>query len=314
MKWNEITITTSREASDAVCDMLTTLGAQGVTIEDPEDILSEFNNKDGLDYVDPEFLKNLGTDVLVKAYFHNSKIISELLLVIKEKLSFISGFLDIGKGGFSTNTIDEEDWANSWKKYYNTFDISPNVTIKPSWQNVEVKEGKIVIELDPGMAFGTGTHETTKMCGVLLEKYIKKGNCVFDVGTGSGILAIMASKLGASNVRAIDIDELAVKVAKENAEINHENANIIIQKSTIEEYKGQGFDIIIANIIANVIVAISTQIKKNLKQNGLFITSGIIKDRMQDVIDTYTRLGFEIVETEEMGEWVAMVLRCPNTL
>jgi ribosomal protein L11 methyltransferase len=235
MKWNEIIITTTADAEEAVSEMLTTIGAAGVAIEDPNDIIIEVSKSDSLDYADPEFLDNLGTDVIIKAYFPETQSLGELVPLIGEKLKFISNFLDVGKGNISTNTIDEEDWANAWKKYYNTFSITENVTIKPSWQDVTISENKIVIELDPGMAFGTGTHETTKMCAVLIEKYIKDGDTVFDVGTGSGILAIMAAKLGASNVLAYDIDEVAVRVAKENSTINKANEVVTFSKGIIED-------------------------------------------------------------------------------
>lgn len=313
MQWNEIIITTTSEASDAISDMLTTVGAAGVAIEDPQDILMEVSKSDSLDYADPEFLSNLGTDVIIKAYFPQFQSLGELIPILEEKLKFVSNFLDIGKGSISNNTIDEEDWANAWKKYYNTFAITDNVTIKPSWQDVTVEAGKIVIELDPGMAFGTGTHETTKMCAVLVEKYVKAKDSVYDLGTGSGLLAIMAAKFGAV-VTAMDIDEVAVRVAKENANINNVSHVIALSKGVIEEYQGPKFNVIVANIIANVIVSIAPEVLKNIEKNGLFIASGIIKERKEDVLNTYQSLGFELVELNEMGEWVAIVFKCPDTL
>lgn len=312
--WNEIIITTTGEASDAVSEMLNTIGAAGVAIFDPQDILNEINSKGSLDYADPEFIANLGEDTIIKAYFPGTQNPEELKSLIGEKLSFISRFINIGKGEIETKTIDEEDWANAWKKYYNAFNITPGILIKPSWQDIDDTSSKMIIELDPGMAFGTGTHETTKMCAEMVEKYAKLGNEVFDVGTGSGILAIVSAKIGAGRILACDIDEVAVRVAKENATINGVEEKINIFGGVIEDYSGPKFDIVIANIIANVIIQIAPYVLRNLKQKGLFIASGIIRDRREEVLERYQSLGFELVDIQELGEWVAIVLRCPDSL
>ena len=212
MKWLEIQITTTEEASDAISEMLTSIGAGGVVIEDPNDILARINSPDSLDYADEEFLSSLGEDVVIKAYFPSHQGREGVVELIKEKLVFISGFLDTGKGYSGISEVDDEEWATAWKKYYRPFNISSKIVIKPSWEDYTAKENETVIELDPGMAFGTGTHETTRLCACMLEKFVKAGDSVIDLGCGTGILSIIAAKLGAKRVLAADIDETAVRI------------------------------------------------------------------------------------------------------
>ncbi len=314
MKWFEVIVTTTEEACDAVTEMLTTIGAGGVAIEDPNEIRREISRPDSLDYADDEFLNSLGTDVTVKAYFNGSLNITELSSLIKEKLSFIANFLDVGKGYSGFSEIDDEDWATSWKKYYKPFKISNKVVIKPSWEEYEKAPDDIVITLDPGMAFGTGTHETTRMCSQLIEKYIKPENTVIDVGCGTGILSIIAVKLGAKRATLIDVDETAVKVSLENAELNGVQDAVKVFKSDLRGVVPEKYDVVVANIIADVIVGISKAVPDYLKNEGYLITSGIIKERLSDVLAAYEGCGFSRVETLEMGEWVAVVFKCQSSL
>lgn len=314
MKWNEIRIKTTEEAQDAISYMLTSIGAGGVAIEDPNDIRREVAKPNSLDYADDEFLEALGEDVVIKAYFPGETNISELVSVIKEKLSFISSFLNVGEGYCGYSEVDDEDWSTSWKKYYKPFHLTDRLVVKPSWENYDNKDDEEVIELDPGMAFGTGTHETTRMCSALIEKYLKTGDKIIDVGCGTGILSIIASKLGASRVTAVDIDEVAVKVTKENCAINKVDDNVFAFKGVLEDIEKEKADIIIANIIADIIIGISESIPSYLKKDGVFITSGIIKERKQEVLDQYLKKGFKCEEIIELGEWVAIVLRCLDSL
>ncbi|OPX42668.1 ribosomal protein L11 methyltransferase [Ruminiclostridium hungatei] len=316
MKWYEIRVNTTEEASDAVAEMLTSMGAGGVAIKDPFDIRREIEKPNTLDYADEEFLEALGEDVVISAYFQNGLSIDELLKQINEGLANISQFLNIGKGLEGYGEVDDEDWSTAWKKYYKPFKLTDRIVVKPTWEAYEASGSEIIVEMDPGMAFGTGTHETTQMCSLLLDKYMSAGSEVLDVGCGTGILAIIASKLGAESVRALDIDEVAVKVAKENVEINGESVKIETRRGILSDLNqdGQKFDIIVANIIANVIIDLSTLIPYYLKKNSLFITSGIIRERKQDVIDACSKSGMGLIESLEMGEWVAMVFRCPDTL
>ncbi|NLL05142.1 MAG: 50S ribosomal protein L11 methyltransferase [Clostridiaceae bacterium] len=314
MIWYEVRIKTTEEAYDAVTEMLTRIGAGGVAIEDPNDIISELSKPDTLDYADDEFLSSLEDGVTIKAYFSEEVSISELTTLIEEKLKFIGQFLEVGEGFIGTSQVNDEDWSTSWKKYYKPLKLTDKLVIKPSWENYEKKEDEIVIEMDPGMAFGTGTHETTKMCSVLLEKYINHGDTVVDLGCGTAILSIISAKLGAKSVTAVDIDEVAVKVAKENCEINDVTSQVAVFRGVIDDLKKEKVDIIVANIIANVIIDISDKISSYLKKDGLFITSGIIKERKEEVLETYTKLGFECEQVDELGEWVAIVFRCLDSL
>jgi ribosomal protein L11 methyltransferase len=313
VKWIEIKIKTTEEACDAISYMLTSIGAGGVAIEDPNEIRRETQKSNSIDYVDDEFLNSLGEDVVVKAYFPGETNVPELVSLIKEKLAFIGTFLNVGEGYCGYAEMDEEDWSNSWKKYYKPLHLTDRLIVKPSWENYDNKDGEIIIEMNPGMAFGTGTHETTKMCAVLLDKYVKDGCRVIDVGCGTGILSIIASKLGAAEVTAVDIDEVAVKVAKENLELNKVD-NVRVFKGVLDDIEKEKRDIVVANIIANVIMDISSRVPYYLKKDGLFIASGIIKERKQEVLDECLRKGFECVEIIEMGEWVAIVLRCLDSL
>lgn len=314
MKWTEIVIKTTEEASDAISEMLNTIGAGGVVIEDPNEIRRQIESPNSLDYADQEFMDSLGTEVTVKAYFSEEKKAEELAALIKEKLKFISQFLDVGKGYAGCSSVDDEDWSTAWKKYYKPFNISNSVVIKPSWEEYNKKDGEIVIEMDPGMAFGTGTHETTRLCSQLLEEYVRPGDTVIDVGCGTGILSIIAVKLGAKNAIAVDIDEVAARVCKENCKINGVLDSISVSKGVLTDIKPQKVDIVVANIIADVIIGISGQVPEYLKKGGVLLTSGIIRERKDDVVKTYTDLGFELVKVLEMGEWVAIVFRCPDSL
>jgi ribosomal protein L11 methyltransferase len=316
MKWYEMQVNTTDEASDAVSEMLTSIGAGGVAIKDPFDIRKELLKPDTLDYADEEFFASLGDEVIIQAYFQDGLDINSLEKEIKEGLENVSKFLDVGKGYVGYKEVDDEDWSTSWKKYYKPLKLTDRIVIKPTWEEYIKEHDEIVIEMDPGMAFGTGTHETTQMCSVLLDKYMKDDSRVLDVGCGTGILSIIASKLGAKSVEAIDIDEVAVKVAKENIEINNECSKINVFRGVLSDIKKgeKKYDIIVANIIANVIIDLSSFIPYYLEKDCLFITSGIIKDRKQEVVEACLKNGMTCIEAVETGEWVAMVFRCQDTL
>lgn len=314
MKWLEIKITTTEEASDAVTDMLTTIGAGGVAIEDPNDIRREIEKPNTLDYADDEFINSLGEDVTIKAYFPGEMNITELSGLIKEKIAFISEFLNVGEGYTGYSEVDDEDWATSWKKYYKPLQLSNKLIVKPTWEEYKKKSDEIIIEMDPGMAFGTGTHETTRMCAQLLEQYIKKEDSVLDAGCGTGILAIIAVKLGAKNVDAFDIDEVAVKVTKENCRINNVADSVNAYRAELKDVEVKKYDVVVANIIANVIIDIAGIVPDYLKKDGYFLTSGIIKERKDEVIERCTGLGFVCEKIIELGEWVAIAFKCQNSL
>ena len=219
MDWMEAVVHTTTMGADVVSEVLMNAGAVGTSIEDRYDVTSS-KKEDGMwDMIDEEVLAKMSEDVLVRAYFKNDASVQETLLLVREKLGELKrldmGF-DIGSLTLEHQNVQEQDWAENWKKYYKPFRAGEHLVIKPSWEGYEEKPGDLVLELDPGMAFGTGTHETTFMCMEQLEKYVTPGCKAIDVGCGSGILALGAAKLGASDVLAIDLEELAVKVAAEN--------------------------------------------------------------------------------------------------
>lgn len=314
MNWYEIKITTTSEASEAVPEMLMTLGAGGVAIEDPNDLREAIARQGSLDYAGDELLNSLGEDVIVKAYFNEQANLTELKEEIGEKMKYISRFLNIGSGTIDVSQIKEEDWANNWKKYYTSIQISERLMIKPSWEDTAQTAGKIVIELDPGMAFGTGTHETTRLCLQLIEKYLHQGDKVLDVGCGSGILSIAAAKLGAVEVRAVDVDAVAVRVSMENIELNRCSPSIHVSTGELKDLPEGKADLIVANIIADIIIRLSDEVQKRSKPGGFFIASGIIKDRRKEIEETYISRGYRVLEVLEMGEWVAVVFTCPDSL
>jgi ribosomal protein L11 methyltransferase len=311
----EVKIVTTSEASDAVSQMLTEAGSGGVVIEDPADIRKEIEKPGSLDYADDEFLCKLGNDVIIKAYFPGSRNENELIEHINKNMGDIANYLDIGKATVNTSIVDDEDWANGWKRFYKPFHISDRIVVKPSWEKyISGSSNEVVIEIDPGMAFGTGTHDTTRMCAILLEKYMEEDNRVLDIGCGTGILSIVAAKLGATHVTAIDIDDNAVKVAKENCRLNGVGHLVDVYQGTVDSFCSDRYSIITANIIADAIIDMADMILSCIAAGGCFIASGIIKEREEEVVDKYTGLGFNTDTRLESGEWVAIVFRCRDFL
>jgi len=205
--------------------------------------------------------------------------------------------------------IKTEDWANEWKKYYKPTKVGKNFIIKPTWEEYNLSENEVMIELDPGMAFGTGTHETTRMCINAIEKYMKQGDSLIDIGCGSGILSIAAAHLGAQRVIAVDLDKLAVKVSKENVELNGFSDTVDVRYGDLTEVIDEKADVIVANIIADIIAKLSENIADFMKKDGYFISSGIINDKKDFVISKLIDNNFEIVEERNDGEWNCIVCR-----
>ncbi|MBR3532510.1 MAG: 50S ribosomal protein L11 methyltransferase [Clostridiales bacterium] len=334
MKWAEFTIITTEEASDAIAEMLAQIGADGIAVTDPWEIRRIIEDPDSLSYADGGFVDSLGEDVTVKAYFAEldglirlgpkaeeyidefdttaiygnitgSRVsVDEALRILKEQLGKISAFLDIGKGFDSWKYVQDQDWENEWKKDYKAFRISDRVVICPSWETFEASPSDVVVSLDPGSAFGTGTHETTSTCAVILDDVIKGGEKVLDLGTGSGILAIICKKLGAGEVDAVDIDKLAVDVAVDNCEING-CPDIQCYVGELKNVRSSDYDIIVANIIADVIASIACDIPSRLALGGKFICSGIINTKKEMVEKALADSGFKILRMEEKNDWMA---------
>lgn len=307
MEWVEIVIKSTTEATDVISNILYDLGIKGVVIEDEND--EDILNFDDIiwDYKDDN-LNSLDYDgAIIKAYVSKEENIAYIIDKLKDKLYLLPNYgFDIGEGLIELNNVKEEDWENEWKKYYKTLEVGKNIIIKPDWEEFETHEDKILIELDPGMAFGTGTHETTFMSIEALEREIKKGYDVLDVGCGSGILSILASKLGARNVIGIDIDPVAIKVAKENVIKNNVEENITIKKGNLLDGLDGKFDIIAINIMADIIIKVIPHFSNYIKPGGKIIASGIIKDKQKEVEDNFIKNGFKISSIKEKGEWVLL--------
>ncbi|MEF9934291.1 MAG: 50S ribosomal protein L11 methyltransferase [Clostridium sp.] len=305
-KWFEVKVITKSEAVEIVSGIFYGLDVKGVAIEDPEDINIKQKDKLSWDFADVNIFEFGADAAVVKGYFNEDEKIEEIISYIEAKIEELREMgIDLGRGHVTTSNVFEEDWATSWKKYYKPLKIGSKILIKPIWEEAEANSDDLVVELDPGMAFGTGTHETTSMCVELLEKYMTKEDTVFDIGTGSGILSIVASKLGANKVVGVDLDKVAVGAARENVAYNKIDNVEILHGDLVDVIEGKG-NIVVANIIAEVVVYLTSIIKPFIAENGYFITSGIIQDRKQDVLDALEKEGFKVIEIMEKGEWVAI--------
>lgn len=305
-EWIEVSIVVSSEAVEAVSGILYNTEVEGISIEDTKDIEFKRKHPGDWDYFDESLLK-VEEGAVIKAYYRESESFSSYLEYIRESVNNLEDLgIDKGKGLVVANKVNEEDWENGWKKYYKPYRAGKKIVIKPIWEEYESKAQDIVVEIDPGMAFGTGTHETTRMCIKALEKYIEPYSNVFDIGTGSGILAITASKLGAKKVTAVDLDPVAVESALKNVSYNNIRNIRVFQGNLMEDVHGKA-DIIVINIIADVILSLTEEVKKFLVSQGVFICSGIIIDRKEEVAENLRNNGFFIKEINEDGEWVCIV-------
>ncbi len=308
MKWSEIAIHTTHEATEAVANIFHEAGASGVIIEDSrepdierENVFGEIVELDRKDYP--------SEGVIVKAYLPVNSFLIETIKDIEQSIAELPKYgLDVGLNKMQTSEVDEEDWATAWKQYYHPVKISGRFTIVPSWEEyTPVESDELIVELDPGMAFGTGTHPTTVMCMQALEKYVKKDDVVVDVGTGSGVLSIGAAMLGAKQVHALDLDEVAVTAAKENIVVNKVEDVVDVTKGNLLDSIHVKPDVIVANILADVIMSFSQDAASLLPKDGLFIVSGIIEEKRDEVKDDLIAKGFDIVESVLMEDWVALI-------
>ncbi|MFS8540542.1 MAG: 50S ribosomal protein L11 methyltransferase [Tissierellales bacterium] len=310
MKWIEVQIKTTTELEEIVCGIMYDLGVSGLAIEDPNDILAFQQSEENWDFIDPELINQDYEGVIIKAYFPESDDITDKIELVRENIER-NPLIETGKslGQVTVSEINDMDWAENWKKYYKPVRIGDKIVIKPSWEDYEQKDGDIVIELDPGMAFGTGTHETTILCVEALEKYVKKDAIVYDVGCGSGILSIVAAKLGAKKVIGIDIDDLSVKTSKENVKINGVEEIVEIVKGNLLDNVSGKADIIVSNIIAEIIINMIPNLKDYLIHNGIFIASGIITEKLEKVKEALVNNGFSIVEEKTMNDWAVIIAK-----
>ncbi|EFM38884.1 ribosomal protein L11 methyltransferase [[Eubacterium] yurii subsp. margaretiae ATCC 43715] len=310
MNWNEISVSTTTLAVEIISNIFIELGSKGVMIEDPSDFHLQGQDPLAWDYMEKEVFDFGHEDVRVIGYFSSEEDINEKISEIEKRLNYVKSLkLDTGTLEIFKKEVKQENWENEWKKYFNVQKVSNSIVIKPSWEEYTPKAGEKIIDIDPGMAFGTGTHETTRMCINAIEKYMKKGDSLIDIGCGSGILSIAAAHLGAQKVVAVDLDRLAVKVSKENVELNGFSNTIDVRYGDLTDVIDEKADVIVANIIADIIAKLSENIADFMKDGGYFISSGIINDKKDFVVSKLKENNFEIVEEKNDGEWNCIVCR-----
>ena len=316
MKWKKFTLTTTTEAVDLISYTLDELGIEGIEIEDNIP-LTEKETKGMFIDILPELPPDEGV-AKVSFYLDEDDDIPAMMAKVKEALEELKTFTDLGACTFAESETEDKDCINNWKQYFKPFTVD-HILIKPTWETVpEEHKDKLLIQIDPGTAFGTGMHETTQLCIRQLEKYVTPDSEVLDVGTGSGILGITALKLGAKHVFGTDLDENAITAVGENLEANGiapeqfkvVQGNIIDDKAVQDEVKYEYYDIAVANILADVIIMLQKEIPVHIKKNGIFITSGIIDMKEEAVKAAFeANDAFEIVEITHQGEWVSVTAR-----
>lgn len=318
MLWNEISIYTTEEATEAIADWLHRHGAGGVAIEESGTLDRERDTSFGQWYELP--LNDIPEgDALMQAYFPEEANVEQLLSGLRQLIAELPKHgLNPGKGEISVRSVREADWEEAWKQYFKPTRVSDRLVIKPTWESYEPEPGDLIIELDPGMAFGTGTHATTALCMRALEKAVKPGDQVIDVGTGSGILAITAVKLGAERVLALDLDPVAVSSAQKNAKLNGLEKQItVMQSDLLGALRAQPdripvalpVQVVVANILAEVIVTFVDDVYEALEPGGMYIASGIITSKEPTVSEALLRAGFELAGRIEEADWAALIAR-----
>lgn len=308
MKWCEVSIQTSHEATEIIAEIFRDLGTSGVVIEDPE-LVNDYITSGKWDYTDIPIATE--TEVVTeKAYLPVNGELDGRIQTLKQELKAAEERgLNIAPGIISTSELQDEDWSDTWKQYFHTEKPGEKVVIKPTWEEYAAKDDEVVIELDPGAAFGTGTHATTSMCICQLEKLVKPGMTVFDVGTGSGILSIISAKLGAKDIQAVDYDDSVLKIVQENLEQNHvEDIVSVAQSDLMQNVHGKA-QLVIANIIADIIIRLFAQLDEHLEENGTLLTSGIIEDRIEDVLAAADEHGYAVIERHESKGWACITFK-----
>lgn len=317
MKWNKFTLKTLIEAEDIVISALIGLGIEGVEIEDKLPLTEEEKRKMFVDI--PMETSPNDNIAYINFYLEEGEDTENLLKKVREELKELRKFTNIGEGSLSISETEDTDWINNWKEHFKQFSID-DILIVPSWEEAEKGgEEKMVIHMDPGTAFGTGMHETTQLCIRQLRKYVKKDTLVLDVGCGSGILSLLSLKFGAGHTVGTDLDDCAKSATFENMEANGITrerfevyiGNIIDQKEIQDRAGYRKYDIVVANILAEVLVCLTPVIRKHLKPGGIYITSGIIDEKEEMIVQCLKEEGFTVLEVKTQGEWVSVTAKAP---
>ncbi|MBT8352218.1 MAG: 50S ribosomal protein L11 methyltransferase [Deltaproteobacteria bacterium] len=301
MKWIEIKVIFNYPAKELATELISNifyeLKLKGVVVEDSEvKPVKELENSDDIKQA----------DITVIGYIPDNNQSRKHLETIREKLSGLEKEFGI-VSKIICRKIDEQDWSESWKEFFHPIKITPKIVIKPSWQDYDSNVDEVVIEIDPGMAFGTGTHPTTALCISMIEKYIKKGDKFLDIGTGSGILMIVAAKLNAQKVCGIDNDAIAIQIARKNLLLNGiKNKNFKVMTGNLTDKVNDKFDLVVANILTETIMSLLDSVKNVLKKNSVFICSGIIEKNKNRVVEKMVASGFEIADIQKQEEWVSI--------
>lgn len=311
MKWNEIKVETASEAVEAVANILMEAGASGVAIEDSLD--AEYFQSDAFgELLDKENFTKLDKGAAtVQAYFPETTFLPEIFPFIKDQINKLPEFgLAIGANIVTTSEVSEQDWATAWKKYYHPVRVTRFLTIVPQWEEYTalMPEEKI-ITLDPGMAFGTGTHPTTNLTLQALEMTLRGGETLLDVGTGSGVLSIASKFLGANDVHAFDLDEVAVRAAQENMDLNPVAKDVQVSANDLLNGVEIQADVIVANILADIIIKMIPDANRLLKSDGTLIVSGIIEDKKDEVLEVLFTYGFYVAQILQQKDWFAIILK-----
>ncbi len=321
MEWIECKADVERDAVEIVSAVLIESGVGGFQIEDDRELQEFLSDKDrNWDYAEDALYEQNREEIVFTFYVSNNEYGLELLANVRSNLLFASRQnldVDISKVDFKTVNVDEDTWLDEWKKYYKPFKIGERVIIRPSWEEYEAKGNEVVFNIEPGHVFGTGQHDSTRMCIEQLENYVKENDVLLDLGCGSGILSIIGLLLGADFAYAVDIDANAKGVAYENAGLNGidntnyqvEAGNILEDEHIIEDINKRQYDVVVANIVADVIIAIADFSKNALKDGGVFITSGIIEEREEEVCEAIENSGMTVIDKIHSKGWVCLVAR-----
>ncbi|MGY3724323.1 ribosomal protein L11 methyltransferase [Granulicatella balaenopterae] len=308
MEWIEVSVVTHSESVEAISELLTNLGSQGVSIEDPADFYQL--SQEQLEWLKVNQKQLFSTDdVIIKAYFTDEEYSQDMLSKIKAKIHELKDFgLQLGKEEVHVGKVGQQDWAEAWKSYYFPVRVTRNLTVVPSWLDYTPEQAnELLIFLDPGLAFGTGTHPTTQLSLAALEQYVRGGERMLDVGTGSGVLSIAAKLLGVGEITAYDIDEMATRISKENIRLNPSISDITVKENNLLVGVREEADLIVANILAEILMQMPTDAYNNLKEGGHLILSGIIDTKFEDVKALYEDAGFIFKQSMRMKEWNCII-------